>query len=48
MTIEPHARGRRDIAVLRGFLWTSGGRLLVQVATWAISLVIARLLTPRE
>ena len=48
MTIEPHARGRRDIAVLRGFLWTSGGRLLVQVATWAISLVIARLLTPRD
>jgi O-antigen/teichoic acid export membrane protein len=48
MTIETHARSRRDIAVLRGFLWTSGGRLLVQVATWAISLVIARLLTPRD
>lgn len=48
MTIEHQARSRRDIAVLHGFLWTSGGRLLVQVATWAISLVIARLLTPRD
>ena len=48
MTTETHARSRRDVAVLRGFLWTSGGRLLVQMATWAISVVIANLLSPRD
>jgi O-antigen/teichoic acid export membrane protein len=49
MSTEPHlARHRLDLVVLRGFLWTSGGRLLIQTATWVVSIFIARLLTPRD
>jgi len=47
MTTPPEERGRLDLVVARGFLWTSGGRFLVQLATWVISLAIARLLEPR-
>ena len=48
MTTSPHQPGRLDLVVARGFLWTSGGRFVVQLATWVISLAIARLLTPRD
>ena len=39
--------GQLDLVVARGFLWTSGGRFLVQLATWVMSLAIARVLEPR-
>ena len=43
-----NARSRLDVVVMRGFLWTSGGRLIVQLATWVVSLTIARILSPRD
>jgi O-antigen/teichoic acid export membrane protein len=48
MTVESGQRRRLDVVVMQGFLWTSGGRLLVQAATWVVSLLIARILTPRD
>ena len=48
MGAEPHARTRLDSLVLRGFVWTSGGRLLVQLATWVVSITVARLLADRD
>jgi O-antigen/teichoic acid export membrane protein len=48
MTSDLKHRRRLDVVVMRGFLWTSGGRLLVQLATWIVSLLVARLLTPRD
>ncbi len=42
------ARSRLDVVVMRGFLWTSGGRLIVQLATWVVSLTIASILDPRD
>jgi O-antigen/teichoic acid export membrane protein len=48
MTADSGQQRPLDLVVMRGFLWTSGGRLTVQLATWMVSLVIARLLTPRD
>ncbi|MGE3844097.1 MAG: lipopolysaccharide biosynthesis protein [Vicinamibacterales bacterium] len=37
-----------DRALVRGVLWTSGGRYVVQAFTWASSLVVARILSPAD
>lgn len=37
-----------SLAVLSGIRWTAGARILSQVATWAITLIVIRLLTPAD
>lgn len=34
--------------VIRGLVWTGGGRFVSQMLTWAITLVVIRLLTPAD
>src|SRR4051794_40860012 len=34
--------------VLNGLLWTGGTRLLSQIFTWAVTIVVLRLLTPSD
>ena len=50
--LQPDSReaaGRSlDRTLIRGIAWTGGARLLTQVLSWAATIVVARLLTPRD
>lgn len=41
-------RASRDRQLLGGVAWSAGARTISQLATWAISLLVARLLTPGD
>ena len=42
------SRQNLDRALLKGFVWTSGGRWLVQMFTVVVSILVARLLAPQD
>ena len=47
-TEQPSARRELDRSLVRGMAWTGAVKWVTQVATWGVTIIVARLLTPND